>query len=159
MRRLPLPVLAALAAVVVALVVGGVTLALTRPLQVSAPAGGADPRCAQLADRLPEQVAALQRRATSSDSPAVAAWGEPAIIWLCGVAEPGPSADCVDVSGVDWFFAALGGADDGVAFTTVGRTPAVQVLVPHTYQPEPLQLPAFSQVVAALPQGPRRCAD
>lgn len=159
MRRLPLPLLAALAALVVALVVGGVTLALTRPLEVSAPSGGQDPRCSRLAERLPGQVGALRRRATSSDSPAVAAWGEPAIIWLCGVAEPGPSADCVDVSGVDWVLAPLGAENDGVAFTTVGRSPAVQVLVPHTYQPEPLQLPAFSDVVTALPQGPRRCAD
>ena len=159
LRRAPLPLLAALSAVVVALVVGGVTLLLTRPLQVSAPPGAGDPACARLAAQLPDQVGALQRRATSSDSPGVAAWGDPAIIWLCGVAEPGPSADCLDVSGVDWIFVPLGDADDGVAFTSVGRTPAVQVLVPHAYEPEPLQLPAFSDVIAPLPQGPRRCSD
>jgi len=145
-------IFAALALLTAALVIG--LLLRDRPLPVRPPASAADPACARLATALPPTVAAQQRRATSPDSPGVAAWGDPAVIWLCGVDQPGPSADCLDVNGVDWVFERL---DDGTAFTTFGRTPAVQVLVPNAYSPEPLRLPALSAVVATIAQGPRRC--
>ena len=144
---------AALALVILALV-GGLLALRDQPLKVRPAASAADPACNRLAPDLPPTVAAQPRRATSPDSPAVAAWGDPAVIWLCGVAEPGPSPDCLDVNGVDWIFQQLA---DGTAFTTFGRRPAVQVLVPRAYAPEPLRLPALSAVVATLPQGPRRC--
>ena len=136
-----------------AALIGG-QLLRDRPMQVRPAASSADPACAVLAGALPRTVAAQPRRATSPDSPAVAAWGDPAVVWLCGVAQPGPSTDCMEVNGVDWVFEPL---DDGTAFTTFGRDPAVQVLVPSVYAPEPLRLPALSAVVATLPQGSHRC--
>ena len=144
---------AALAFLIVALG-GGLLMLRDRPLQVRPAASAADPACATLARALPATVAAQPRRATSPDSPGVAAWGDPAVVWLCGVPQPGPSTDCLQVNGVDWVFERL---SDGTAFTTFGRDPAVQVLVPSAYSPEPLRLPALSAVVAAIPQGPRRC--
>ena len=135
-------------------VVGGWLVLRDRPVQVRPAVSAADPACATLAGSLPPTVAAQPRRATSSDSPGVAAWGDPAVIWLCGVLPPGPSTDCLEVNGVDWVVERL---DDGTAFTTFGRDPAVQVLVPRAYAPEPLRLPALSAVVATLPQGRRRC--
>ena len=153
MHRRPYLIFASLA-LLTAAVAGAVLLLGDRPVSVRPAASSTDPACARLADALPPTVAAQQRRATSPDSPAVAAWGDPAVIWLCGVDQPGPSADCLQVNGVDWVFQRL---DDGTAFTTFGRRPAVQVLVPRAYSPEPLRLPALSAVVAALPQGPRRC--
>lgn len=152
---MPLSVVGVLLALAVGAAVAVLVLALReRPVEVRAAPSAGDPACATLAARLPATVAGQQRRATSSGSTGVAAWGNPAIIWLCGVSEPGPSPDCIDVSGVDWVYERL---DDGAAFTTYGRAPAVQVLVPAAYSPEPLRLPDFSAVVALIPQGPRRC--
>lgn len=146
--------LLAITLIALALGAGAWLLLGSRPVQVRPAPAAADPACAMLAARLPPTVGTLQRRATSSPSPGVAAWGDPAIIWLCGVPQPGPSGDCLDVSGVDWVFTQL---SDGTAFTTFGRDPAVQVLVPKAYSPEPLRLPPFSAVVTAVPQGPHRC--
>ena len=142
-------------AVVAAGVVLGVLTLRDRPVDVAAPAGGADPACARLADRLPATLHGQGRRATTSASPAVAAWGDPAIVWRCGVTPPGPTQDeCTQVNGVDWVRVPL---RDGSSFTTYGRQPAVQVLVPRAYAPEPLTLPVLSTVVEQLPQGARRC--
>jgi hypothetical protein len=78
------------------------------------------------------------------------------VVWRCGVTPPGPTTDeCIEVDGVDWVRHPLA---DGSSFTTYGRDPAVQVLVPDAYAPEPLVLPPFSKVVAALPQGEHRCS-
>lgn len=153
--RLSLPLLAALLAVVVAVGVGSAWWWTHRPLDVAVPAGGADATCARLATGLPDRLVDQARRSTSSDSPAVAAWGDPAVLWRCGVTPPGPTSDqCLAVDGVDWIASPL---DDGTAFTTYGREPAVQVLVPDRYAPEPLVLPGLSAVVVAVPQGERRC--
>jgi Protein of unknown function (DUF3515) len=141
--------------VVAAAVVGGVLSLRHGPVDVAAPPGGSDPACARLAGRLPATLHGQPRRATSTTSPAVAAWGDPAIVWRCGVAAPGPTQDeCTSVDGVDWVRVPLA---DGSAFTTYGREPAVQLLVPKAYAPEPLLLPALSAVVRAVPQGPHRC--
>lgn len=126
-----------------------------RPVPVSAPPAATDPACARLAERLPATVRRHGRVPTTSPSPAVAAWGRPAVVWRCGVSPPGPtSRDCLSVDGVDWVEVPL---DDGTAFTTYGRDPAVQVLVPHDGSPDPLILPTFSAVVSTQPQGLRRC--
>ncbi len=144
-----------LAAAVVAAVVGALAWWHARPLEVTAPSGASDPACADLARSLPATVQRQGRVRTTSDSPAVAAWGDPAIIWRCGVTPPGPTTDeCIDVNGVDWVRQPL---KDGSAFVTYGRDPAVEVLVPDAYAPEPLVLPPFSTVVAAVPQGEHRC--
>ena len=155
-RPLPLPVLAVLLAVLVAAGVVGATRLLGQgPVEVTPAPSAADPACSRIAHRLPVSVAGQARRATSSASPGVAAWGDPAIVYLCGVVQPGPSPSCQDVNGVDWVYLQLG---DGTVFTTYGRDPAVQVLVPRAYAPEPLRLPDFSAAVSMVPQGTRRCS-
>jgi len=60
----------------------------------------------------------------------------------------------VSVSGVDWVAHEL---TDGVRFTTYGRSPAIEILVPSAYQPEPLLLPAFGPAASVIPLGERRC--
>ena len=47
---------------------------------------------------------------------------------------------------------------DGARFTTFGTDPAIEVLVPKAYAPEPLLLPAFGPAAKALPQNGRHCS-
>lgn len=119
---------AALAALAVA------PLAACAPLIGATPAeDAANPACAPVMLGLPDTLAGdLQQRDT--DAQATTAWGEPgaAVTLRCGVAPPGPSPDCQRVESptgtVDWIVEA---SDDGTwRFTTYGREPAVEVLVP-----------------------------
>ena len=124
-------------------------------LDVAVPAEAGSAGCRSVAASWPKTVGGQSLRSTSSSSAAVRAWGDPAIIARCGVAPPGPTANqCLDVSGIDWVAERL---TDGVLFTTYGRAPAIEILVPHAYQPEPLLLPAFGKAASAIPQGEHRC--
>jgi hypothetical protein len=103
----------------------------------------------------PKTVAGQSVRPTSSSSDAVRAWGDPAIIARCGLAPIGPTTDqCVSVSGIDWVAHPL---TDGMRFTTYGRSPAIEILIPSAYKPEPLLLPAFGAAALSIPQGERHC--
>lgn len=125
-------------------------------VDVAIPSGAQDPACARVGTHWPDQVAGRDRRATTPSSPAVAAWGDPAFIARCGLAMPAPTTDdCIVVDGVDWVVRRV---DDGMVFLTYGRDPAVQVLVPAAYAPEPLILPAFNQAARQIPQGRHRCS-
>jgi hypothetical protein len=147
---------------VVALLAGAAAVAVvaflllrSSAVEVVVPDAGADPACTTMADRLPSRLLDHGRVATSQASPAVAAWGDPAIIWRCGVTPPGPTTrDCIAVNGIDWVVQPL---DDGTGFVTYGRDPAVQVLVPDDYAPETFALTALSAAVATVPQNEHRC--
>ncbi len=124
-------------------------------VEATAPTSAGDPACAAVARAWPDTVGRSSRRDTVSDSPAVAAWGDPPVIARCGVSALGPtSADCIAVSGVDWVVRRL---SDGASFTTYGTDPAIEVLVPSAYAPEPLLLPAFGAAARALPSTGRSC--
>lgn len=139
--------------------------ALASALMLTACSGGAvevapfehssDGECAQMAGLWPDSVGGHEARETTSDSPGVAAWGDPAIIARCGATSPGPTEDaCIDVDGIDWVAVER---SDGYEFTTYGRSPAIQVLVPEDYAPEPLLLPAFDKAASSIEQGTNRC--
>jgi uncharacterized protein DUF3515 len=120
------------------------------------PPSAGDPACTRLGGALPSSLLGHGRRATDPASPALAAWGDPAIVLRCGVAPPGPTTEqCTSVNGVDWVAQRL---DQGYAFTTYGRVPAVQVLVPSHYSPETFALTGLSAAVSAIPQGEHRCS-
>jgi hypothetical protein len=130
--------------------------ACTHQVQARLPADAADPACATAAAKLPQTLLKAGRRATHPSSPALAAWGDPAIILRCGVTPPGPTADlCQAVNGIDWVVQQLSG---GVEFTTYGRTPAIQVLVPSHYAPEAFALTGLTAAVATIKQGAHRCS-
>lgn len=96
-----------------------------------------------------------QERREVSDDTAGAAYGDPAIIARCGVAALGPTTDdCIEVDGMGWVAQPL---SDGTRFTTFGRDPAVEVLVPRAYAPEPLLLPAFTRAAELLPKNSLAC--
>jgi hypothetical protein len=124
-------------------------------VEVTPPGQAGSPLCHKVGARWPDTVAGEEPVQTSSDSPAVHAWGDPAIIARCGVTSPGPTTEqCFTVSGVDWVGQEL---SDGYKFVTYGRAPAVEVLVPRDYAPEPLVLGAFTRAAKAIPQGPHHC--
>ena len=120
--------------------------ALSRPLHHHRPAPAA---CTAAASRWPETVSGKGWVETTADSPAVAAWGDPPVIAWCGLAAPAPTTqECQCRRG------GLGcaGAEDGAAFTTFGRDPAIEVSVPDAHAPEPLLLPAFGEAARAPPR-------
>jgi Protein of unknown function (DUF3515) len=136
------------------LIVGGL-VGCSTSVDVADPAEAGSAACRSAAAGWPKTVGGQSLRITSSSSDAVRAWGDPAIIARCGLPPIGPTTDqCLDVSGVDWVAHQL---TDGVRFTTYGRSPAIEVLVPSAYKPEPLLLPAFAAAASAIPQGERRC--
>lgn len=47
---------------------------------------------------------------------------------------------------------------DGASATTYGREPAIEVLIPKAYAPEPLLLPAFGAAATALPRTGHHCS-
>ncbi len=129
--------------------------ACSHSVRASVPSGGSDPGCARLASALPSTLLKEKRRDTTPSSPALAAWGDPAIVLRCGVTPPGPTTDqCVAVNGVDWVARPINGGYD---FTTYGREPAVQVLVPKHYAPETFALTGLAAAVGAIPQGEHHC--
>lgn len=129
----------------------------TSGVQVTTADHASDPLCGKAAEAWPGTVAGKGSVPTSAESPTVHAWGDPAIIARCGVTSPGATTDpCFDVSGVDWVGHQL---SDGYRFVTFGRTPAIEVLVPHHYSPEPLVLGAFTKAASAIPQGAHHCTS
>jgi hypothetical protein len=140
----------------VALVLVGSLAACSHDVAARLPVNASDPACAGVAAKLPETLLKQGRRTTHPSSPSLAAWGDPAIILRCGVESPAASTDhCETVNGIDWIVQQL---SDGEDFTTFGRTPAVQVLVPKHYAPEEFALTGVSAAVATIPQGSDRCS-
>lgn len=103
-------------------------------LALDAAEDAADPACAAVSVRLPDELAGLSKRPTNAQ--ATAAWGEPAhVILRCGVPAPAPTAvlPCVTVpepNGVDWLRDSSG--DPYFVFTTYGRQPALEVIIDGT---------------------------
>lgn len=115
------------------------------------------PACRSVAELWPEMVGDLGSRVTAVQSTGVAAWGDPPIVARCGKAPIGPTEDpCIDINGVDWVATTL---DDGTMFTTYGRDPAVEVLVPDAYDSAPMWLPAFGPAVEQIPQTLGECSS
>jgi len=123
---------------------------------VSLPDAAGGPACQALGPLWPATVSGRSARPTSVDSPATRAWGDPAIVAICGYPPLEPSTlDCIAVDGVDWV---VQPRSDGVQFTAYGRTPTMDVLVPSAYAPEPLVLPAFGAAARSLPANGHQCS-
>ncbi|EYR61952.1 hypothetical protein N866_13795, partial [Actinotalea ferrariae CF5-4] len=127
-RRLRVPAVAVIAAGTLAGCTGAV------PVEVAPYA--ADPLCAEVVLALPRDLGEFPRRSTTSQ--ATVAWGDPAdpVVLRCGVEPPGPTTDrCVNAddgeTSVDWISIPGDETPDGAwRFTTYGRVPAVEVVVP-----------------------------
>lgn len=121
-----------------ALITGAVLAGCASPVGVDAAPHAADPLCAEVVLALPRELTGMARLTTSSQ--ATAAWGDrdAPVVLRCGVEPPPPSTDpCVTADdgsvAVDWLTVEGAPGPDGGAdwtFTTYGRDPAVEVLVP-----------------------------
>lgn len=102
--------------------------------------------CAEVLRSSPQVLAGAERRVTTAQ--ASLAWGDPSITLRCGVEPLGPTTDrCITVTdssglAVDWVVhenddvsdtPAQGSGHGVFAFTTYGRVPAVEVVVPVQY--------------------------
>lgn len=135
---------------------GGLLTGCTRSVEVTPPRHAQ--ACEPATSHWPDRVAHQERRLVKDyggDPDDARAWGDPAIIATCGWPALGPTSEqCLEVSGVDWVVSPL---SDGTKFTTFGTDPAIEVLVPKAYAPEPLVLPAFGPAAQALPTNGRHC--
>jgi hypothetical protein len=121
-----------------ALAAGAALVGCTAPVVVEPAPMASDPVCAFVLQAAPEELGALARRPTTSQSSR--AWGaqEP-IVLRCGVNPPGPTTQrCLRVTGdhgevVDWVVR----EEDGTwTFVTYGRHPAVEVTIPRGAAPD-----------------------
>ena len=101
---------------------------------VTAPPAAGSAACAAAAAAWPATVSGLARRDTTRASPAVAAWGDPAVIARCGVpaARPRPTDPCIEVNGVGWVETAL---SDGSEVHDLRDRPGDRGPRPATYAP------------------------
>ncbi|ANS80636.1 conserved hypothetical lipoprotein [Serinicoccus hydrothermalis] len=114
--------------------------------------------CQEVAALWPETIGPYESRVTAVQSEGVAAWGDPPIVARCGKSPPGPTTDpCIDVGGVDWVATVLD--DGGTMFTTYGRDPAIEVLVPEVYDSHPLLLPPLDDAARVVPQTLGECSS
>ena len=129
------------------LLVSSALLALTTsgcgsPVAVDPPDVDTDtaPACRALVTGLPETVEGQDARDVEPDETLTAAWGDPPITLRCGVERPRrlqPTSFCFVVNDVGWYAEDDRGTLDGntpaqgpVVFTTIGRSPYVEVTVP-----------------------------
>ena len=137
-------------------VTGGLLSGCSTVVEVNPPAHVKE--CEPATARWPAKVADQPTRAVSDRAGRTGdawAWGDTAIDATCGWPALGPTDnECLDIDGLYWVVEPL---RDGVKFTTFGRDPAIEVLVPDAYEPEPLLLPVFGPAVRALPTNGLAC--
>jgi hypothetical protein len=117
------------------------------PVTVPAPprTAAADRYCPDFLAALPITLDGLRSRPAHSDSPYVGAWGDPPVVFRCGVGKPAgfdATSALTEVNGVQWFYRQDG---DRTVFTAVDRPVYVELTVPTRYTGAPL-----TEVTAAV---------
>jgi hypothetical protein len=119
------------------------------PLPVDVPpvTPEADAACPALMGALPLELAGEQSRPVQSDSPFAYAWGDPAVVLVCGVDRPAgfdATASLIQINAVQWF---VDDSDpDTVVWTTVDRPVYVQLSIPSSIDSGPAT--ALSTLIA-----------
>lgn len=117
--------------------------------------------CERLIAALPAQVDDLEQREVRGSSIA-AAWGDPAIVLRCGVGRPTEFDElsaCHRADGVDWFVPERVVEDQraDIVMTTIGRIPAVEVLVPARYRPTTAPMVDLAEAIKATTEPGTPC--
>ena len=119
----------------------------------------ASPACAEVSVRLPETASDLPSRETNAQ--ATGAWGETTsgVILRCGVPSPDPTSTlpCVTVDGIDWL--RDDSKDPYFAFTTYGRSPAVEVIIDSESASAVGALTDLADAVGTLPSDGGACVS
>ena len=127
------------------------------PVRIDAPRpSAADAKaCRDLVADLPDTMAGHDRREITGDTAYGAAWGDPAIVLVCGVDDPPSrtaSSTCVEVDGTGWYvpdsvLATTVGGDEtaDVPTTELNYRPRVTLRVPGEYRPA-----GFSDSIATV---------
>jgi hypothetical protein len=121
------------------------------PVEVPPATPEADASCPALMGTLPLELAGEPSRRVDSDTPYAYAWGDPAIVLICGVDRPagfvvGTSA--IQINGVQWY---VDTSDpDATVWTTVDRPVHVQITLPPEVDSAPVTA-LTPQIAAALP--------
>ncbi|WP_210502556.1 DUF3515 domain-containing protein [Nocardioides xinjiangensis] len=97
--------------------------------------------CEALVAALPDTLAGQDRVDVRPDGALGAAWGDPAYVLTCGVAEPSdyePTAECSVIKGVGWYVTDEQLRDPGGDATPIALSlrPYVEVRVPADYRTE-----------------------
>lgn len=107
--------------------------------------------CTPLMQKLPAQLDARQNRDVRADSPYVQAWGDPAVVLVCGAGRPAgftASAQLIQINDVQWYVDSSN--PNTVVWTAVDRPVYVQVRVPSSVDSGPVA-ELTAAISAALP--------
>ena len=111
----------------------------------------ADASCPALMSTLPLELSGQESRRVKSDSPYAYAWGDPAIVLVCGVDRPAgyvTGVSAIQINGVQWY---VDTSDpDTTVWTTIDRPVYVQISLPASVDSAPVTA-LTPQIAAALP--------
>ena len=121
------------------------------PVEVPPVTPEADASCPALMGALPLELDGEPSRRVQSDSPYAYAWGDPAIVLVCGVDRPEgyvTGAAAIQINGVQWY---VDTSDpDTTVWTTVDRPVYVQISLPPSVDSAPVTA-LTPQIAQTLP--------
>jgi hypothetical protein len=121
------------------------------PVQVPPATQEADTYCPGLMSTLPVELAGEPSRRVKSDTPYAYAWGDPAIVLICGVDRPAGfvvGVSAIQINGVQWYVDT--DDPDTTVWTTVDRPVYLQVSLPSSVDSAPVTA-LTPQIAATLP--------
>ena len=112
--------------------------------------------CTKVLDQLPLQLGTLQSRVVHSETPFVVAWGDPAVVWSCGVDRPKDlrrtsTAEYITAGPQNGPFYDVTATGDANIWTTVDRGPYISITVPKQYQGSDVVPPISRAIAKVLP--------
>jgi hypothetical protein len=108
------------------------------PVEVPPPTPEADANCPALMAALPLDLTGEPARLVDSDTPYAAAWGDPALVLVCGVPQPPglvAGEGLLQIDQVTWF---VEQTDEATTWTAVDRAAHVQVTLPPDVDSAPV---------------------
>jgi hypothetical protein len=121
------------------------------PVEVPPVTPEADASCPALMSSLPLELTGEPSRRVQSDSPFAYAWGDPAIVLVCGVDRPAGytvGVSAIQINGVQWYVDT--DDPDTTVWTTVDRPVYVQISLPASVDSAPVTA-LTTQIAQAFP--------
>jgi len=121
------------------------------PVEVPPVTPEADASCPALMSTLPLELTGEPSRRVQSETPYAYAWGDPAIVLVCGVDRPAgyvAGVSAIQINGVQWYVDT--DDPDTTVWTTVDRPVYVQISLPASVDSAPVTA-LTPQIAQALP--------